>query len=80
MRPWLDVDEDPDAPVRDALVRSGMASLDRARAAPGRVRESAYHLLRADALLTYACEAAVEGPDPEQALARILESVGVGGR
>ena len=76
MRSWLDVDEAPELALWEALMRSGLASLDRARAVPGRVRESAYHLLRADALLTYASHAALEDPDPGGTLARILEAVG----
>ncbi|MDF2697623.1 MAG: hypothetical protein K0S65_6006, partial [Labilithrix sp.] len=40
----------------------------------GRVRDSAFRLLEADALLTYACEAALERDDPETALQRILHS------
>jgi hypothetical protein len=32
------------------------------------VRESAFDLLTADALLTYACEAALEAEDPESTL------------
>ena len=50
------------------LLRGGLRELDRARTAPGRVRESAFHLLAADALLTYACEAALETGDPEAEL------------
>jgi len=76
MRSWLDVDEAPELPLWEALMRSGLASLDHARAVPGRVRESAYHLLRADALLTYACQAALEERDPGATLARILEAAG----
>jgi hypothetical protein len=77
MRPWLEVvDEARALPRWEALTRSGLAALDRARAAPGRVRQSAYHLLTADALLTYACEAALEDADPETTLRRILRSVG----
>lgn len=78
MRPWLEIDEEPELPVWESLMRSGLASLERARAMPGRVRESAYHLLTADALLTYACEAALEDADPEGTLARILGAVGAG--
>ena len=57
----------------DQLSAEALERLDRARAATGRVRESALHLLVADALLTYACEAALEGPDPDAALARMVE-------
>lgn len=46
------------------LTERGLGELDEARRARGRVRESAYHLLTADALLTYACEAALDAPDP----------------
>jgi len=53
-----------------------MSCLDAARARPGRVRESAFRLLEADALLTYACEAALESGDPEAALRRILSVIG----
>lgn len=51
--------------VAEALARRGLEALDEARRAPGRVRESAFSLLTADALLTYACLAALETPDPE---------------
>jgi hypothetical protein len=40
------------------------------------VRESAFRLLEADALVTYACEAALEADDPESALRRILSVIG----
>jgi len=46
---------------------------------PGRVRESAFDLLAADALLTYACEAALESPDPEGVLGAILRRIVVEG-
>jgi hypothetical protein len=60
----------------DGLTEAGMARLDEARARPGRVRESAFRLLEADALLTYACEAALETEDPDAALGRILQVIG----
>jgi hypothetical protein len=59
-----------------SLTEAGMSCLDAARARPGRVRESAFRLLEADALLTYACEAALESGDPEAALRRILSVIG----
>jgi hypothetical protein len=59
-----------------ALTEAGLARLDGARARPGRVRESAFRLLEADALLTYACEAALEVDDPPVALRRILSAIG----
>jgi hypothetical protein len=39
---------------------------------PGRIRSSAFDLLGADALLTYACEAALETRDPASTLDEIL--------
>lgn len=56
----------------DGLLRGAAAELRRARSRPGRVRESAFSLLAADALLTWACEVALEDPDPEAALASVL--------
>lgn len=63
------------APER-ALTEVGLRRLAEARRRPGRVRESAFRLLEADALLTYACEAALEGDDPEAGLRRILALIG----
>ncbi len=59
----------------EALLGGGLAELARARAEPGRVRASAFHLLAADALVTYACEAALEGPEPAEAFGDILSRV-----
>jgi hypothetical protein len=61
-------------PSVDALSAEAQSRLAAARARTGRVRESAFRLLEADALLTYACEAALERADPEDALRRILEA------
>jgi len=63
-------DEDDAFP---ALASAALEELDRARRSPGRVRESAFHLLTADALLTYACEAALDLPDPDAALRDLVE-------
>jgi hypothetical protein len=60
--------------MSDVLATEGAARLATARARLGRVRESAFRLLEADALFTYACEAALDLDDPETALARILTS------
>jgi hypothetical protein len=57
-----------------ALSAAGSARLAEARARPGRVRDSAFRLLEADALITYACEAALETEDPPAALRRVLAS------
>lgn len=63
-----------DEAVLPALTRRGLHGLDEARRRPGRVRESAYDLLTADALLTYACEAALDAPDPEALLTELMGS------
>lgn len=55
-----------------ALLDAGLMELDASRSAPGRVRDSAFHLLAADALLTYACEAALGADDPRAALVEIM--------
>ncbi|MEQ8329059.1 MAG: hypothetical protein RH859_01225 [Longimicrobiales bacterium] len=58
--------------VRSRLERAGLTALDAARAAPGRERESAWALLMADALLTYAAEAALDEDDPDAALEAMM--------
>lgn len=55
------------------LTAAARARLAEALAHPGRVRDSAFELLVADALLTYACEAALESERPLEALTRLLE-------
>jgi hypothetical protein len=60
----------------EALAEAGLDRLRSARDATGRVRESAFRLLEADALLTYACEAALESEAPPEELRRILSAVG----
>lgn len=52
--------------------RAGRARLAEAARRPGRVRASAFALLTADALFTYACEAALESDDPVTALESLL--------
>ncbi|MGD8730192.1 MAG: hypothetical protein PVF90_10835, partial [Gemmatimonadota bacterium] len=64
--------------VVSVLTHAALARLDEARARPGRVRESAFRLLEADALLTYACEASLETRDPAGALRSILAAAGSG--
>lgn len=54
------------------LWAAGAAALDRALENPGRVRSSAFELLTADALITYACEAALETDDPEGAIESLV--------
>jgi hypothetical protein len=60
--------------LAERLEREGARRLDVARAHLGRVRASAFRLLEADALITYACEAALESENPEDAFRRILVS------
>ncbi len=61
------------ASLSEALGRLAVGHLAEALKLPGRNRAAAFYLLAADALLTYACEAAVEQEDPEAALSRVLE-------
>jgi hypothetical protein len=65
---------DEPGPLAERLADAGAVRLRVARGHLGRVRSSAFHLLEADALITYACEAALESDDPEDALRRILAS------
>jgi sRNA-binding protein len=60
--------------LEDQLAEEARRRLAQARAKLGRVRESAFRLLEADALLTYACEAALEREEPRAALQRILDA------
>jgi hypothetical protein len=68
-----EIDASADARVATLLTEGG-SRLTAARARPGRVRESAFRLLEADALITYACEAALEREDPEAALRQVLSA------
>lgn len=62
------------------LADSGCRALRRAVASPGRSRETAMLLLAADALLTYACEAAADADDVAVALTGVLDGVAGAGR
>ena len=68
----LNVDAEEGA-LHVRLSRAAVARLEQARANPGRDRASAFPLLAADALLTYACEAALERPDADEALLSLLD-------
>lgn len=57
-----------------SLTGLATAALDSALSLPGQQREGAFHLLAADALFTYACEAALEAEDVEGALRGVLRS------
>ena len=76
LRPWLRRTEGPADEVVPALLARGRAALDDAVARPGRDREAAFHLLAADAYLTWACEAAADADDPGEVLAALVRSVG----
>lgn len=60
----------------DELMEAGQALLAASSEAPGRVRSSAFSLLLADAFVTWACEAALEMDDPDEALRRYLDTRG----
>ncbi|HSW30843.1 MAG TPA: hypothetical protein VLH75_15260 [Longimicrobiales bacterium] len=60
------------------LTDQAAGELASSRAMAGRVRESAWHLLAADALITYACEAALDGVDPPRALEELLRKAAAG--
>lgn len=64
---------DPTDP--SVLPEAARELLRSARARPGRVRDSAFALLTADALITYACSAVLEDGDPE---ARWIELLSIG--
>lgn len=66
----------PTGSTAEALLAAARQGLDEARARPGRVRESAFTLLLADGLLTYACEAALDAEDPDAALLAMAEVAG----
>ena len=78
--PWVAVESVDGAPADDVLTQRALEQLSRSVRAPGRNRQSAFYLLAADALLTYACEAALERGDPEATLNRILDAVGAAER
>ena len=67
---WVDTENGDPVHLRfTALARS---ALERALDKGGRDRGAAFDLLVADGLLTYACEAAAEGPEPAEDLSVIL--------
>ena len=58
--------------LSETLLELSRVQLEETLTRPGRVRQSAFTLLVADGLLTYACEAALESEDAEAALERLL--------
>ena len=67
------IPDGPGDPV-GRLADAGIRALERALTGQGE-RRGAYELLTADALLTYACEAAAVTADPEAELLGLLERV-----
>jgi hypothetical protein len=61
---------------RGRLTESGIAALEHALGRPGRDRAAAFHLLAADALVTYACEEAALENHPAEALTELLNRIG----
>ena len=76
---WLRVRPVKAESVAVTLSGAALEHLDEALARPGRNREGALHLLAADALMTYACEAAAEEPEAERILSSLLAAVGAAG-
>jgi len=64
LRVALNHSDPGDGPVQDRLAMAGLATLRRVAAEPS-TRDHALELLAADALITYACEAAVEAAEAE---------------
>lgn len=67
-----------DGSVCEVLVEEARARLQSALKEPNESREAAFGLLAADAYATYACEAAADSADVEEALRRILSQVANG--
>lgn len=65
------------APSTETLAESAGAALDRALSGD-RSRNAAWHLLGADALLTCACEMALDGPGADGTLEDLVRRVVVG--
>ncbi len=62
----------PDAlATPEALAEAGVEALRRAEADEAAAHGGAFELLAADALITYACEAALDDADVDAALARV---------
>ena len=57
------------------LLAQGTEALRRVLERPGRNRESAFHLLTADAFLTYSCEAVVREGDVSGGLEKVFEGL-----
>lgn len=73
LEPWLG--EGGAAMTREALTRRAIEALAAAEGRPGRDRAAAFDLLAADALLTYACEAALDSDAPDAELGALFQAV-----
>lgn len=67
-------------PSPEALLRAAEVALVRSREAEDAPRDGAFDLLAADALLTWAAEAALEDEDPLHALDELVRRVAEAGR
>ena len=84
LKSWLIVDDSSGSggggtSLTGSLVKAGLRHLEEAVARPGRDRQAAYRLLAADALITYACEAASEAADVQAALGGIFSRIWTAG-
>jgi len=70
-----EVSVEEEGPRSLALAVTASAELQRALSLPPGERTAAFHLLAADALLTYACEAAVEEGGTEDAVEEGLVAI-----
>ncbi len=61
-----------------SLASVAILQLNKAIERPGRDREGAFHLLAADALMTYACEIAVDEEDSVEVLSNLLAGLSGG--
>lgn len=73
--PWLRTPENDSELGSEALCRLAVRDLHGTLSRAGRSREGGFHLLAADAFVTYACEAATEEEDVERALRTVLERI-----
>ncbi len=69
---WIDVSGVTEPSTHD-LMRVALDALEQARLCPGRIRASAFQLLAADALITYACESALDAEDPDLVLGIVIQ-------
>ena len=68
----LEVISSPGESISETLGTAAGRHLEEALARPGRNRDGALHLLTADAMMTYACEATADEESMEDSLACLL--------